>query len=130
LVATAAERAEQIGARTRVLDVGGAFHSPLMAPAADALAEALAATGVRQPAFPVLSNGSARPFQDIRRELAENLLSPVRFRETLLALHEMGASDYVECGPGAVLGGLVKRTLRAAGPSPASASAGEGKRTG
>lgn len=110
----AAARADQIGCRGRKLDVGGAFHSPLMAPAADRLKGALAATAIRDTAFPVLSNGSTEPFVDIRRELAENLLKPVRWRETLLALQAMGATDFVECGPGAVLSGLVKRTLRAA----------------
>lgn len=113
-VDAAAERAEKIGARGRKLAVGGAFHSPLMAPAAEALSEALDETDVAEPAFPVLSNGSAQPFVDIRAELAENLLKPVRFRETLRALQDIGAEDYVECGPGNVLAGLVKRTLRAA----------------
>ncbi|MCA1682505.1 MAG: ACP S-malonyltransferase [Actinobacteria bacterium] len=113
-VDTAAERAEQIGARGRKLAVGGAFHSPLMAPAAEALAEALDGTDLAEPAFPVLSNGSARPFTDIRAELAQNLLKPVRFRETLVVLQDMGAEEFIEVGPGNVLKGLVKRTLRAA----------------
>ncbi|MGH2918347.1 MAG: ACP S-malonyltransferase [Solirubrobacteraceae bacterium] len=112
-VDAAAERADTIGARGRKLQVGGAFHSPLMAPAAEALHEALDDTEIGEPAFPVLSNGSARPFVDIRAELAQNLLKPVRFRETLFALQDMGAEAYVECGPGNVLKGLVKRTLRA-----------------
>jgi len=114
VVDQAAELAESIGCRARKLDVGGAFHSPLMAPAAEALRAALEATEIGEPAFPVLSNGSTEPFADIRAELAENLLKPVRWRETLLALQAMGATDFVECGPGAVLRGLVKRTLRAA----------------
>jgi [acyl-carrier-protein] S-malonyltransferase len=112
-IAQAAERAGEIGCRAKQLDVGGAFHSPLMAPAADALKEALDATTIREPEFPVLSNGSARPFTDIRSELAENLLKPVRWREILIELQSMGATDFVECGPGSVLRGLVKRTLRA-----------------
>ena len=107
-------KAEDIGCRAKKLEVGGAFHSPLMAPAADALRAALDATAIGEPAFPVLSNGSTEPFADIRAELAQNLLAPVRWRETLLALQAMGATDFVECGPGAVLRGLVKRTLRAA----------------
>ena len=110
----AVERATHINMRARKLDVGGAFHSPLMAPAADALRSALDATDIGETAFPVLSNGSTEPFADIRAELAENLLRPVRWRETLLSLQNMGATDFVECGPGAVLRGLVKRTLRAA----------------
>lgn len=109
----AVRRADEIGCRARKLAVGGAFHSPLMAPAAERLRRALDATPIRDTAFPVLSNGSAEPFVDVRRELAENLLKPVRWRETLLALQALGATDFVECGPGAVLTGLVKRTLRA-----------------
>jgi [acyl-carrier-protein] S-malonyltransferase len=109
----AVERAGDIGCRARPLDVGGAFHSPLMAPAADALKEALDGTEIQEPTFPVLSNGSVKPFTDIRSELAENLLKPVRWRETLIELQSMGATDFVECGPGNVLKGLVKRTLRA-----------------
>ena len=110
----AVRRAGDIGCRARKLDVAGAFHSPLMAPAADALREALERTPIQEPVFPVLSNGSTRPFEDIRAELAENLLRPVRWREILLELQAMGATDYTECGPGSVLRGLVKRTLRAA----------------
>jgi malonyl CoA-acyl carrier protein transacylase len=112
-VAAAEERADDTGARARRLEVGGAFHSPLMEPAAAKLAAALASTPIGQLRFPVYSNGSAAPFADIRRELAENLLKPVRFRETLLALRAAGAERYVELGPGQVLTGLVKRTLRA-----------------
>jgi malonyl CoA-acyl carrier protein transacylase len=103
---------DETGARARMLDVGGAFHSALMEPAATDLAAALARTPVSAPRFPVYSNGSAAPFQDVRRELAENLLRPVRWRETLLALRAAGVERFVELGPGAVLTGLVKRTLR------------------
>jgi malonyl CoA-acyl carrier protein transacylase len=113
-VDAAVDSADERGLRARKLDVGGAFHSPLMAPAADSLRAALDATDMKPPAFPVLSNGSTEPFVDIRAELAQNLLQPVRWRETLLVLQRMGATDFVECGPGAVLRGLVKRTLRAA----------------
>lgn len=108
----AARRAAEIGARGRKLAVGGAFHSPLMAPAADALRAALERTEFREPTFPVISNSSAAPFVDPRAELAENLLKPVRFVESLHALQDMGAEEYVECGPGRVLSGLVKRTLK------------------
>jgi malonyl CoA-acyl carrier protein transacylase len=113
-VDAAVDAAAAIGCRARKLDVAGAFHSPLMAPAADALRQALEETPIREPAFPVLSNGSTRPFEDIRTELAENLLKPVRWREILVELQARGATDFVECGPGSVLKGLVKRTLRAA----------------
>jgi [acyl-carrier-protein] S-malonyltransferase len=105
---------EETGARARRLDVGGAFHSPLMEPAAERLAAALARTPVQAPRIPVYANGTAAPFADVRGELAGNLLRPVRWRETLLALRAGGVERFVELGPGAVLTGLVKRTLAAA----------------
>jgi malonyl CoA-acyl carrier protein transacylase len=98
--------------RTRRLPVSGAFHSPLMAPAAQELAAALEQVELRAPRFPVISNGTAAPFVDPRAELVENLLSPVRWRETVLVLGDLGIEDFVELGPGRVLTGLVKRILR------------------
>jgi [acyl-carrier-protein] S-malonyltransferase len=114
-VAQAEELArEETGARARRLDVSAAFHSPLMQPAAARLADALSRVEIQQGAFPVYANGSAAPFEDVRRELSENLLCAVRWRETMLALRAAGIDRYVEHGPGAVLTGLVKRTLAAA----------------
>ncbi|HEU4974414.1 MAG TPA: ACP S-malonyltransferase [Baekduia sp.] len=105
---------DETGARARRLPVSGAFHSPLMEPAADRLQAALERVEVRPGAFPVYGNGTAAPFQDVRGELSENLLRGVRWRETLLALRAAGVERFVEHGPGAVLTGLVKRTLAAA----------------
>ena len=105
---------DEVGARARRLDVTGAFHSPLMEPAAERLRAALEATPIGALQIPVYSNGSASPFVDVRRELAENLLRPVRWRETLLALRTARVERFVELGPGSVLTGLVKRTLQAA----------------
>jgi [acyl-carrier-protein] S-malonyltransferase len=115
-VAEAEELArEETGARARRLPVSGAFHSPLMEPAAARLASALERVEVAPGAFPVYANGTAAPFgPDVRRELSENLLRGVRWRETLLALRAAGIERFVEHGPGAVLTGLVKRTLAAA----------------
>jgi [acyl-carrier-protein] S-malonyltransferase len=114
-VARAEELArEETGARARALDVSGAFHSPLMEPAAARLQAALERIQIRRSAFPVYANGTAAPFGDVRRELSENLLRGVRWRETLLALRAAGVERFVEHGPGAVLTGLVKRTLAAA----------------
>jgi malonyl CoA-acyl carrier protein transacylase len=107
-------RAGEIGARARALDVSGAFHTPLMAPAADALAAAIADVEVGPFAFPVISNSSVEPFDDVRAELVTNLLRPVRFRETLLALADRGVETFEEVGPGTVLTGLVKRTVERA----------------
>lgn len=112
-VREAQEAARDAGARARLLPVSGAFHSPLMEPAAAALREALAGVEVREPSVPVWSNGTAAPFGDVRRELAENLLAPVRWRETVLALREAGIERFEELGPGRVLTGMVKRTVPA-----------------
>jgi malonyl CoA-acyl carrier protein transacylase len=114
-IAEAEEAArEETGARARRLDVSGAFHSPLMQPAADRLRAALDATPVQTPRIPVYANGTAAPFADVRAELAGNLLRPVRWRETLLALRAAGVERFVELGPGSVLTSMVKRTLQAA----------------
>jgi len=114
-IAEAEEAArDEAGARARRLDVSGAFHSPLMEPAAERLRAALEATPISEPQIPVYSNGTASPFVDVRAELAENLLRGVRWRETLLAMHAAGIEDFEELGPGRVLTGTVKRTLVAA----------------
>jgi malonyl CoA-acyl carrier protein transacylase len=105
-------RASETGARAKRLDVAGAFHSPLMAPAAERLAAALEQTPFDHGDLPVFCNSSAAPFTDPRAELAGNLLKPVRWRQTLLALRAAGVERFVELGPGNVLSGLVKRTLR------------------
>jgi [acyl-carrier-protein] S-malonyltransferase len=111
----AEERAKaETGARAQRLDVSGAFHSPLMAPAAERLQAALAATTFHEPRIPVYSNGSVTPFEDPQHELAENLLRPVRWRETVLAFDALGIEEYIELGPGKILTGLVKRTIPAA----------------
>jgi [acyl-carrier-protein] S-malonyltransferase len=105
---------DEAGARARRLDVTGAFHSPLMEPAAERLRTALEATPVQELQIPVYSNGTAAPFVDVRSELSQNLLRGVRWRETLLAMRTAGIERFVELGPGSVLTGLVKRTLQAA----------------
>jgi [acyl-carrier-protein] S-malonyltransferase len=105
---------DETGARARRLEVTGAFHSPLMEPAAERLRAALEATPIGELQIPVYSNGTAAPFVDVRRELSQNLLRGVRWRETLLAMRTAGIERFVELGPGTVLTGLVKRTLQAA----------------
>ena len=107
----AAADAESEGLRAIALPVAGAFHSPLMAPAVAALEAALAEVEFRDPRTTVICARSTKPFEDPRRELAQGLLAPVRWRETLLALRERGAERYVETGPGKVLSGLVRKTL-------------------
>jgi malonyl CoA-acyl carrier protein transacylase len=94
------------------LPVSGAFHSPMMAEAVPEFEAALARVEVKPLRVTVLSAVTASPFDDVRRRLAEALTMPVRWRETMLAMHELGAARFVEVGPGRVLSGLAKRTLR------------------
>jgi [acyl-carrier-protein] S-malonyltransferase len=108
-----AERtAKEIGLRAMILPVTGAFHSPLMASAVPEFEAALAAVEVNQPNVTVISAVTAEPFDDVRARLAQALTGAVRWRELLLELHARGVQRYVEVGPGKVLTGLAKRTLK------------------
>src|SRR3954463_15873655 len=104
--------AQERGTRVIRLDVAGALHSPAMETAAEAFRAALDAVAFSEPAFPVFSCASAAPFTDVRAELANALTSPVRWRETVIALHEAGAPSLVEGGPGRGPAGRGKRILR------------------
>jgi [acyl-carrier-protein] S-malonyltransferase len=108
----AAEAADRAGLRAMRLPVKGPFHSPAMEPAVPALRAALDRVPVRAPRFPVFSSITAKPFEDIRHELALALTHGVRWRETLLALRDAGVRRFAETGPGKVVTGLVRRTLR------------------
>jgi malonyl CoA-acyl carrier protein transacylase len=101
-------------ARVKVvrLPVSGAFHSPAMQPAVEAFRQALEETDFAEPDLPVVSCVTAAPLDRVRERLAAGLTHPVRWRETLLRLHSDGARVFVETGPGKVLTGLVKRTLK------------------
>jgi malonyl CoA-acyl carrier protein transacylase len=111
-LAQAAEQARELGLRPMDLPVTGAFHSPMMAGAVPEFTAALEQVEVRPSRIPVLSAVTTEPFDDVRVRLAEALTMPVRWRETMLALHDRGVERFVEVGPGKVLTGLVKRTLR------------------
>jgi malonyl CoA-acyl carrier protein transacylase len=108
----AADDAESRGLRAAPLPVAGAFHSASMAPAAAPLRAALADIEVREPRFTVYSCASARPFRDIREELAAAVVRPVRWRSTVSAMLEAGIETFVEPGPGRVLTKLEKRIRR------------------
>ncbi len=103
--------AQELGLRATELDVTGAFHSPMMASAVPEFERALQATTFTTPRATVVSAVTAQPFTDPRRELAEALTMPVRWRETMLTLRELGAERFIDVGPGRVLTGLAKRTL-------------------
>jgi len=115
-VERAAALAEERGARRVVmLNVGGAFHSSLMAPAAEAMAPIIAEAQVSSPQTPVVGNVSAELLttaNDVRSDLTAQIRRPVRWRDTVLKMQEMGVERYVEMGPGKVLTGLVRTTLR------------------
>jgi [acyl-carrier-protein] S-malonyltransferase len=111
LLPEALAHAKELGLRAMELDVTGAFHSPMMASAVPEFERALAETTFTTPAVTVISAVTAGPFTDPRRELADALTMPVRWRETLLTIRELGAERFIDVGPGRVLSGLAKRTL-------------------
>jgi malonyl CoA-acyl carrier protein transacylase len=104
----AEETARELGLRAMILPVTGAFHSPMMASARHEFERALDAVELRPSNSTVISADTA----DVRARLAQALTGPVRWREVLLALNERGVTRFVEVGPGKVLTGLVKRTLK------------------
>ncbi|MGH2943094.1 MAG: ACP S-malonyltransferase [Solirubrobacteraceae bacterium] len=106
--------AESDGLRALPLGVAGAFHSPQMQGAVDPFRAALAEVAFDAPQIQVLSCATAKPFADPARELAEALISPVRWRETMAALDAMGVQAYVDAGPGRVLSKLTPRCIRGA----------------
>jgi len=111
-VSQACDLLKQAGARRAVqLPVSGAFHSPLMKPAAERFAGALASVQFRAPECPVISNVTATPESDpdrLKQLLIEQLVSPVRWVETVLCLRRLDHGTCIEVGPGAVIKGLVK----------------------
>jgi len=112
-VEKAMELAKDAGAKAIRLNVSGAFHSPLMADAADGLQQALDVAPFADPRFPVYANVNAQPVEDAalaRRLLVQQLTSPVQWQremENLAALHPDAL--YVEMGPGSVLKGLARK---------------------
>lgn len=113
-VQRACDTLKEAGAkRALVLPVGGAFHSPLMEPAAKRLAEAIGRTYFHEPFCPVYQNVDAQPTMDpekIRENLLKQLTSPVRWAQTVQNMIADGATSFTEVGPGTVLAGLIKKT--------------------
>jgi [acyl-carrier-protein] S-malonyltransferase len=109
----AAEAARALGVKKVVrLDVDGAFHTPLMQAAADELFADLAGANFRQPSVPVVSNADATAYTDAdgwRERLVEHLVRPVRWRQSLDTIVDLGADTLVEVGPGRVLTGLARK---------------------
>lgn len=98
--------------RALPLPVGGGFHSPLMEPARQELAEAIEKTQFHTPICPVYQNVDALPHTspaEIKENLLKQLTSPVRWTQTVMNMTKDGATEYAELGPGAVLEGLIKK---------------------
>lgn len=105
---------EQLQKKALFLDVSGAFHSPLMAPAAEKMKQALASVPFATPAIPVTANVTAAPVRaggDIPRLLVEQVCGRVRWRESVLGLYAQGVRTFVEVGSGKVLTGLCARIV-------------------
>ncbi|MGH2918835.1 MAG: ACP S-malonyltransferase [Solirubrobacteraceae bacterium] len=106
--------AEADGLRALPLGVAGAFHSPQMQGAVAPFRAALAETDFAEPRIPVVSCATAAPFTDPAEELADALVSPVRWRDTMTTLDEMGVDSYIDVGPGRVLSKLAPRCIKGA----------------
>jgi [acyl-carrier-protein] S-malonyltransferase len=112
----AVEKLSAAGAKRAIkLAVGGAFHSPLMEPAKNELAEAIHSTIFSKPVCPVYQNVNALPSTDpetIKKNLIDQLTSPVRWAQTIQNMIDDGATSFTESGPGNVLQGLIKKIDR------------------
>ena len=115
-VNAACEALKRAGAKRALpLKVGGAFHSPLMEPARQELAEAIEKTKFSQPRCPIYQNVDAKPHMDpdeIKQNLLRQLTAPVRWTQIVQAMVADGATSFVELGPGNVLQGLIKKTCK------------------
>lgn len=109
----ACEKLKAAGAKRALpLQVGGAFHSPLMEPAREELAQAIEATAFHTPVCPIYQNVNALPstqVETIKKNLIAQLTAPVRWTQSVQKMSADGATIFIECGPGKVLQGLVKK---------------------
>ena len=109
----ACEKMKEAGAKRALpLPVGGAFHSPLMEPARQKLQDAILATQFSQPSCPIYQNVSTTAVtdvEDIKNNLIAQLTAPVKWTQSVQNMVTDGATEFVECGPGKVLQGLVKK---------------------
>ncbi len=112
-ITKAIELATAAGAKRAVpLQVSGAFHSPLMQPAADGLAEYINALTLKPPSIPVIGNTTAEPMTSVelvKSELLNQLQNPIRWLQTVEYIAGKGVPTFIEIGPGKVLTGLIRR---------------------
>ena len=116
-VDAACEKLTAAGAKRALkLNVGGAFHSPLMEAARVELEHAIVHTEIKEPVCPIYQNIDAKPYthpEKIKHNLIAQLTGPVRWTQTVMHMLEDGATSFTEVGPGNVLQGLVKKVDRA-----------------
>jgi [acyl-carrier-protein] S-malonyltransferase len=113
LVARASSLARERGARVLPLNVSAAFHTSLMGAAAADFARAVNKITICDPQIPVMGNVSARPLgsaAEVRDELERQIISPVLWRQSVVAMAEAGVNTLIEVGPGRVLSSLIKRS--------------------
>ena len=112
-VELACEKLKKLGARRAViLPVGGAFHSPLMEPAKEKLKKFIEKTNFNEPLCPVYQNVTAKAIvnsESIKVNLIKQLISPVRWEQSINKMINDGANEFIEVGPGKVLQGLIKK---------------------
>lgn len=110
--------AKERGAKRAIpLTVSGPFHSSLMQPAAEKLASAIEEVEIKKPSIPVISNVKSvllEEVADIKKEMIDQVSSPVQWEQNVRTLLELGVDVFIECGPGKVLSGLVKKIDRGA----------------
>jgi [acyl-carrier-protein] S-malonyltransferase len=112
-VGKACTLARERGGRGLLLNVSGAFHTSLMAPAADRFADRIERAEIGAPGIPVIGNVSALPLttaEEVRADLASQVRSPVRWYQSMDCLHDAGITSVIEIGPGKVLMGQLKRS--------------------
>ena len=114
----ACEKMKEAGAKRALpLPVGGAFHSPLMEPAREKLQKAIESTVFHSPSCPVYQNVSTTgvsEVEEIKKNLISQLTAPVKWTQSVQQMVADGATEFIECGPGKVLQGLVKKIHREA----------------
>ena len=111
-VERAMELAKSRGGKALPVKVSGAFHTSLMAPAAEQFARVVDDFTIREPQVPVVSNVTGRPLTDagdVRRDLREQIMKPVRWQQTIDFLTSAGVTHFVEIGPGRILTNMLKR---------------------
>lgn len=115
-VEAACQRLKEAGAkRALMLNVSGAFHSPLMMPAQQELAEAIEATQFQAPQCPIYQNVDGKAHtapEEIKANLLRQLTSSVRWTEEITAMADAGATEFIECGPGKALQGMVVKICK------------------